>query len=76
MNSTIELIEVRSGERRHVTLVYPEDGELVPNSISVFEPLGTQMLGSEIGEVVSDGKRQFRITRMLYQPETAGARHL
>ena len=76
MNSTVELADVRSGERRRVTLAYPEDCELIPDSVSVFDSLGTQLLGSEIGEVLDDGKRHFRVEEILYQPETAGDRHL
>jgi regulator of nucleoside diphosphate kinase len=76
MNSTVELLDVRSGDRGRVTLVYPADSSLVSDSVSVFEPLGTQLLGSQIGDVLSNGKRQMRITRILYQPETAGDYHL
>jgi regulator of nucleoside diphosphate kinase len=76
MNSTVELLDVRSGDRRRATLVYPADSDLVSDSISVFEPLGTQLLGSQIGDTLANGDRQFRITQILYQPETAGDRHL
>jgi regulator of nucleoside diphosphate kinase len=76
MNSTIELTEIDSGLRRRVTLAYPEDCELLPGSISVFDRLGTQLLGSEIGDLVQDGVRSFRVSRILYQPETAGDHHL
>ncbi len=76
MNSTVELMDVRSGDRRRVTLVYPSDSSLVSNSVSVFKPLGTQLLGSQIGDVLSNGKRQMHVTRIIYQPETAGDYHL
>jgi regulator of nucleoside diphosphate kinase len=76
MNSTVELLDVRSGDRRRVTLVYPADSSLVSESVSVFEPLGTQLLGSQIGDVLSNGERQMRVTRIIYQPELAGDYHL
>jgi len=76
MNSCVELTDVHSGERRRVTLAYPEDCELVQDGVSVFDRLGTQLLGSEIGEVLHDRAGHFRVTRIFYQPETAGDRHL
>jgi regulator of nucleoside diphosphate kinase len=76
MNSTVELLDVRSGDRRRVTLVYPADSSLVSNGVSVFEPLGTQLLGSQVGDVLSSGKRQMCVTRIIYQPETARDYHL
>ena len=76
MNSTVELTDIRSGKRRRVTLAYPEDCELVSNSVSVFDRLGIQLLGSEIGDVLYDGTRRLCVTQILYQPETAGDHHL
>jgi regulator of nucleoside diphosphate kinase len=76
MNSTVELLDARSGRRRCVTLAYPADCELVPDSVSVFEPLGTELLGSHIGDIVSFGNQQCRVNAILYQPESAGAGHL
>jgi regulator of nucleoside diphosphate kinase len=76
MNSTVELMDIHSGKRRRVTLAYPEDCELVCHSVSVFDRLGIQLLGSEIGDVVHDGTRRFCVTQILYQPETAGDHHL
>jgi transcription elongation GreA/GreB family factor len=76
MNSIVELTDVSSGDRRQVTLAYPADCDLVPDSVSVFEPLGTQLLGSQVGDVVSYGKGEGCITRIIFQPESAGARHL
>jgi regulator of nucleoside diphosphate kinase len=76
MNSTVRLLDVHSGDRRPVTLVYPGDRDLKSDGISVFDPLGTQLLGSHVGDMLSSGKRKFRVTQILYQPETAGASHL
>lgn len=76
MNSKVELINTSTGKRRRISLVYPEDCELVPDSVSVLCRFGTQLLGSEMGDVLSDGKQHFRVSKILYQPETAGDRHL
>jgi regulator of nucleoside diphosphate kinase len=72
----VELLDVRSGDRRRETLVYPADNSLVSDGVSVFEPLGTQLLGSQVGDLLSNGKKQMRVTRIIYQPETAGDYHL
>jgi regulator of nucleoside diphosphate kinase len=76
MNSTVELLDTHTGERRRVTLTYPDDCELMSNGISVLDPLGVKLLGCEIGDTVYDDTRKFRITKILYQPEAAGALHL
>lgn len=76
MNSTVELLDVRSGRRKCVTLAYPADCELVPDSVSVFEPLGTELVGSHIGDIVSFENGQCRVDAILYQPESVGAWHL
>jgi hypothetical protein len=57
-------------------LTYPADCELVPDSVSVFEPLGTELLGSHIGDIVSFENRLCHVNKILYQPELAGAWHL
>jgi regulator of nucleoside diphosphate kinase len=76
MNSVVELMDVESGNRRQVALTYPKDCDLVPNSVSVLEPLGTQLLGSQLGDIVSFGDCQDRVAQIIFQPEAAGARHL
>jgi regulator of nucleoside diphosphate kinase len=76
MNSSMELSDVGSGARRRVTLVYPADCDLVADGVSVFEPLGADLLGCHVGDIVSFGNRQCRINGILFQPESAGAWHL
>jgi regulator of nucleoside diphosphate kinase len=76
MNSTVELSDVRSGARRRVTLAYPPNCDLVADSVSVFEPLGTELLGCHIGDIVSFGNRECRVNEIIYQPESALAWHL
>jgi regulator of nucleoside diphosphate kinase len=77
MNSTLRLIDVNSGRQRVCTLVYPEDRDLIPQSVSVFQPLGRRLLGARVGDnvkVVEAGQPiRYRIDSILYQPEAAGA---
>jgi regulator of nucleoside diphosphate kinase len=72
MNSTVELCELQSTAGRRLTLVYPTDADFGDDCISVFEPLGTQLLGSKVGDVVHCNNRPARIARIVYQPERAG----
>jgi regulator of nucleoside diphosphate kinase len=80
MNSTIRLVDLESGDRKVRTLVYPEDCDLIPQSIGVLQPLGRRILGRRKGDVVQaiDGnkRRRFRIESIEYQPEAAGAYQL
>lgn len=76
MNSTVELIDLDTGKRETYTLVFPDDADAVRGKISVLAPIGTAMLGYEVGDTfeweVPAGRRRLRVDRILYQPEAAG----
>lgn len=76
MNSTVCLVDLDTGEEEIYTLVFPEDAELRQGKISIFAPIGTAMLGYEVGDVfeweVPAGKRRLRVEKILYQPEASG----
>ncbi|MGE5375461.1 MAG: nucleoside diphosphate kinase regulator [Bacteroidota bacterium] len=76
MNSTIELLDLDTHELETYTLVFPEDADLSKGRISILAPIGTAMLGYEIGDVfewdVPAGKRHLRVERIIYQPEASG----
>jgi regulator of nucleoside diphosphate kinase len=80
MNSRAELIDLESSASRTVTLVYPEELDLVPDGVSVFDPLGVALFGCQEGDVLQcpakDCKRRMRVAKIVYQPERAGAWHL
>jgi len=65
MNSTVCLLDLDTGEEEIYTLVFPEDAELGQGKISVLAPIGTAMLGYEVGDVfeweVPAGKRKLRV---------------
>lgn len=71
---------LNTGKLRTITLVYPEDVDLSPNCLSVFEPLGAALLGRQLGDVVEcrDGRgvRKLLISEIFFQPEQAGMHHL
>ena len=80
MNSTVVLLDLDTNEEETYTLVFPENADIEQGKISVLAPIGTAMLGYEIGDVfeweVPAGKRRLEITRIVYQPEAAGDYHL
>ena len=76
MNSTIALVDLDTNEEETYTLVFPEDADISKGKISILAPIGTAMLGYEIGDVfewdVPAGKRRLRVERIIYQPEASG----
>ncbi len=80
MNSTVLLISVNSAAENTCTVVYPEDVDLVDDGVSVLEPLGTQLIGCEVGDLVECETQKegspWRVAEILFQPERVGAFHL
>lgn len=80
MNSTVVLQDLESGEEETYTLVFPENADIANGKISILAPIGTAMLGYEVGDTfewkVPAGKRRLKVIRILYQPEAAGDYHL
>ncbi len=80
MNSTVRLVDLDSGEEETYTLVFPEDADLARGRLSILAPIGTAMLGYEVGDLfewaVPAGKRRMRVEKILYQPEASGDFHL
>jgi regulator of nucleoside diphosphate kinase len=76
MNSTIVLVDQDTNEEETYTLVFPESADLSKGRLSILAPIGTAMLGYEIGDVfewdVPAGKRRLRVERIVYQPEASG----
>jgi regulator of nucleoside diphosphate kinase len=80
MNSTVQLVDLETGEEETYTLTFPEDADVMKGKISILAPIGTAMLGYEVGDVfewpVPAGKRRLRVDKIIYQPEAAGDYHL
>lgn len=76
MNSTVCLVDLETGEEETYTLVFPENADLRQGKISIFAPIGTAMLGYEVGDIfeweVPAGKRRLKVEKILYQPEASG----
>lgn len=66
---------------RVFTLVYPKAADITDGRISVMAPLGVELLGARLGDVIAwrtrDGlARKLVVDQILYQPERAGDLHL
>lgn len=76
MNSRVRLVDLDTGEEEIYTLVFPDHADLGQGKISVLAPIGTAMLGYEVGDTfeweVPAGKRRLQVKEILYQPEASG----
>jgi regulator of nucleoside diphosphate kinase len=77
MNSTVRLVCMKSTEELTCTVVYPDDVELVDDGVSVLEPMGSLLIGCEVGdllecnELVAPGP--WRVAEIVFQPERVSA---
>ena len=80
MNSTVVLRDVDTGETETYTLVYPNHANIARGRLSVLAPVGTAILGYQVGDVVRwrvpSGMRRLRVEEVIFQPERVGAFHL
>jgi regulator of nucleoside diphosphate kinase len=80
MNSRVLLKEVSQDRQAEVTITYPQDADGPQGKISVFSPIGTALLGQQVGDKVSwkipTGVGHFEIVKIIYQPEAVGHYHL
>ncbi|MBE7535153.1 MAG: nucleoside diphosphate kinase regulator [Anaerolineaceae bacterium] len=76
MNSTVCIEDLDTQEQEIYTLVFPEDANVREGKVSILAPIGTAMLGYEVGDTfeweVPAGKRNLLIKKILYQPEASG----
>jgi regulator of nucleoside diphosphate kinase len=79
MNSTIRLVDERTGDIKVKTLVYPQENGGGDRYVSVLSPLGMALLGRRAGDAIErtgDGRSvNLRVERVLYQPEAVGDFH-
>lgn len=80
MNSIVCLEDIDTHEEETYALVFPENADISQGKISVLAPIGTAMLGYEVGDTfewnVPAGKRRLKIKRIIYQPEASGDYYL
>jgi regulator of nucleoside diphosphate kinase len=74
MNTRVLFEDETSGERREVTIVFPQDSDASAKRVSVLAPVGTALLGLAVGQSIlwpfPDGTSHcLRVLRIAYQPE-------
>jgi regulator of nucleoside diphosphate kinase len=78
MHTRVQVLDVVSGVRRELVLVFPREADLGAGRISVLAPLGTALLGNREGDEVEwempGGLRQLRIERVRRLPADRIAR--
>lgn len=76
MNSRVRLEDLDTGEESVYTVVFPDQANAEQGKVSILAPIGTAMLGYEVGDVfewdIPAGKRRWKVKQILYQPEAAG----
>lgn len=76
MNSRVCLLDVESGARTTVSLVFPDTQATDASRVPVLSPLGLALLGCRVGDVMTwqttQGLRRLRVDSVVYQPEAAG----
>ncbi len=77
MNSKIEYVDVKTGDKNIVSLVYPQDANFDEGKISVLAPIGAALLGLKVGESIDwklpNGQvKKVKVEQILFQPEADG----
>ena len=74
VNGCAELLDLDTGERMRLTLVFPRDANAEEDKISVLAPLGTAMLDQRVGDEfewsVPYGRRRLKVLTVAFQPWT------
>lgn len=77
MNSVVRLRDLDTGEVEEYQLVYPMDADMAQHRISVLAPVGTAILGYQLGDVIEwpvpAGLRRLRVEKVRCQPEMDAA---
>lgn len=76
MNSTVRLVSSDGMQEVLRTVVYPEYVELTDMAVSVLEPLGSNLLGRRVGDIIEWEERvdegPWHVAELVFQPERAG----
>lgn len=76
MNSEVRLLNEDTKKEILVKLVYPNEANFKKGLVSILSPLGTALLGYEVGDQVlfeaPKGQVTMTIKEITYQPESQG----
>ncbi len=80
MNSKILVKRLDNKQDIELSVVYHHDADSKTRKVSVFAPMGMALLGLKEKETVNCqlpvGNVQYKVCKILYQPESAGDLHL
>jgi regulator of nucleoside diphosphate kinase len=76
MNSVVRIKDLKSGEEKTYTLVFPSEASIDEGRISILSAIGTALIGYRVGDVIEwqvlSGLKRLKIEEVLYQPEASG----
>jgi regulator of nucleoside diphosphate kinase len=76
MNSIVQIKEIQSADDIRFRIVYPHDANLSKKMVSVLAPVGTAIIGCQVGDEIAwkvlDETHSYKVEKILYQPEAAG----
>lgn len=76
MNSIVRLSFLNNNKQVQFQIVYPNQGNIKENKISIFSPIATALIGYKVADeiewIVPGGLTKIRIDEIIYQPEAAG----
>lgn len=80
MNSKVRVRDLDSSEEIDYIICFPGDADSMKNQISVLSPVGTALLGTTQGDVITwsvpSGVRRLLVKTVVFQPESSGEYHL
>jgi regulator of nucleoside diphosphate kinase len=69
MNSTVLLKDMQTRAKHMYKLVYPDEANMSENKISILAPIGTALLGFQVGDLIEwnvpAGKRKLKVQGVL-----------
>lgn len=80
MNSVVSLKRMDNNQTIELSLVYHDAADIKAKKISVFAPMGIALLGRKEQQQIHcnlpGGHTTYLVTKLIYQPESAGDNHL
>jgi regulator of nucleoside diphosphate kinase len=80
MSSTVELVDLDTGGRSTLTLVFPGRADASEGRVSILAPVGLALLGARVGARVEwrspSRRKRALVERLPFQPEARGLFHL
>jgi len=76
MYSEVQLLDLDTDEETTYRIVYPNQADIDKGYVSILAPIGTALLGYSVGDIIEwsvpAGTAKWKVTKISYQPESAG----